>query len=190
MAADFEARFGIESVKELEKTLKQLGGKLILEYEYTDHYFRPSNHHWKNKVQTIRLRQHFFPPKQSEIFYSKTKMEKVGKLSFKRSLYPVPKLKLAEGDYQFCLGVLKDLGFRKWFSIVKKNGKYYDLVDCRISFERIRGLGWMGQLEIMSEDASQVAERLEGLIGKLGIERRELSFEPMSLFYARRKSLI
>jgi predicted adenylyl cyclase CyaB len=190
MAADFEIRFKVKDSQWLGEKIKSLGGKLIVEYEYTDHYFHPLAGKWDPQTQVLRIRHQMVPPKPVVVYYSKTKMARIGEYLFKKSLYPSPKLELAKGDLPFCLEVVKDLGFKKWFCIVKKGGKYFDLGEYRVAYEYVKGLGWLGQLEMMVANAKTVKSKLDILINTLKIDEKSLSFEPLGSYYRKIKNLV
>jgi adenylate cyclase class IV len=186
MAGKFECevRFFIGNVEEFERVLGRIGARQILSYEFIDYYYRPKGLRWDPLVQTLRIRKHLAPRKKSEILLTKVELIEQDGLAFKRSIYPQGKLRLFQGSFEECKGLLEDLGFEEWLKIEKRDGRVMELPNgLRFAYEFVDGLGWTGELEFEGIDVRRVSQLLRRFAQLLEIREGDMTFKPLASIY-------
>lgn len=191
MASPFECelRFMISDIDKFKRKLRELNAKVIFDYEFTDDYYvnylkKP----WDLTRKNLRLRIWKKPETKCEILFSKLELFDINGLKFKRSVLKEGKLCLYEGKLEDCKKLLESLGFRKWFSIEKKNCTLYliENYNFKTIHEFIPNLGWTGELEIEGDNPEKVGEKLENQIKLLGINKTEVTSDTLSAIYAKK----
>jgi len=180
-----EVRFKIDDIKKFEAELHRLGARIVLPYEFTDHYYKPPTEYWEPVEKNIRIRQWILPEKESVIYFVKLEIISIEGLQFKRSLYPEGKLPLFTGAFDACRMLLDDLGFEFWFSLSKQKACLWEVP--RLGFftavEYIEGLGWTAELEFEGQDPQGAASSMRQALDALQISREKVSHNPISVIY-------
>lgn len=110
----------------------------------------------------------------------------------KKSVYG-KKIALFIGPEDIAKDILKTLGFEYWFSIKKRGGKEYNLVDKKsdLNFnfyiEDIEGVGNMIEVEFKTSGAEANADKIVDL---LGVEKKNIIKKNMASFVAEKLGLI
>ncbi|MDR7435198.1 MAG: nucleoside 2-deoxyribosyltransferase [Armatimonadota bacterium] len=201
-----EVRFPIHDLKTFLDRIEKMGGRVLYEYRFTDHYFRPSSGHagigaelarwgrdWSlpTTLTTLRIREWFSPKRTSEVLLTKVEVQRRGNLTFKRSTYPEGKITLYEGPAERAVGILADLGYEPWLSIRKTECAMMEIPGWgHLIREYIDGLGWMSEVEVAGESVEEAAERLQSKLEVLGVDVQETSPEPLVVLYARHLGLL
>ena len=113
----------MKSIIKHKKHLLEVGGKLNFKYEFDDYYYQPALKSWDPIRKILRVRHWHSPKKTTTVYFVKNDVLKIGKLKFKRSLYPEGKLPIFSGDLKLCKELLKDLGFKEWLIVKKKRAE-------------------------------------------------------------------
>ena len=180
-----EVRFGIEDIEDFQARLDCLGARIVLPYEFTDHYYKPPAGHWDPTEKNIRIRQWIKPKKESIILIIKLEIISIDGLQFKRSLYPEGKLPLFTGKLDICRTLLDDLGFELWFSLKKEKACLWEVPQhgfCT-AVEYIEGLGWTAELEFEGNDPKKASSAIQQALNVLKIPRQKVSHNPISAIY-------
>jgi adenylate cyclase class IV len=184
-----EVRFGIDNVEDFQARLDQLGAKIALKYEFTDHYYKAPVGYWNPIEKNIRIRQWIQPQKESAVYFVKLEIITIEELQFKRSLYPEGKLPLFTGTIETCRMLLNDLGFGFWFSLRKEKACLWEVP--RHSFftavEYIEGLGWTAELEFEGQDPHKAATSIRQALDILKIPPQKVTHNPISVIYLQNK---
>ena len=194
MASPFECevRYGIEDINALEERLGELGARVIVPYEFTDHYFKPVGGAWNLVERNLRIREWKTPANPTTIFFVRTEIVSVGDIRFKRALYQDGKVPLFSGEVDICRSLLEDMGFEFWFDVRKQNAKLWEIPKHGFitAVEFIEGLNWIGELEFEGEDPEQAGHRIEEALGILGIPADRVSHKPISQIYAEKTGIV
>jgi len=187
-----EIRYMIEDLDVFEKRLDELNAKLIYNYEFSDHYFKPKRISWNPLYKTIRIREWFKPTKGCEVLFNKVEIMNIDGLIFKRSVYPQGKIRILKGNLRLCKDFLNELEFEEWFSIEKKNCKLVEIprYDFRTVYEYVSNLGWTGELETNGDDPEEVKRKLEEWIRILNIKKENVTYKPLSLIYGEKMGFL
>jgi len=180
-----EVRFGIDDIEDFEAKLERLGARIVLPYEFTDHYYKPPAGHWDPVEKNIRIRQWIKPEKDSIIYFIKLKIISIDGLQFKRSLYPEGKLPLFTGPLDMCRALLDDLGFESWFSLRKEKARLWEIPQHGFytAVEYIKGLGWTAELEFEGQDPQKAASAIRQALDALQIPDFKVTHNPISVIY-------
>lgn len=207
-----EVRFPIHDLQAFLDHVAGMGGRLLYEYTFTDHYFRPrggggglpagagleqdltrgaGDRSPAPSLVTVRIREWFSPKETAEVLLTKVEIHRRGNLAFKRSVYPEGKITLYEGPVEQARAILADLGYEPWLSIHKRDCAMMEIPGWGLVIrEYIDGLGWMSEVEVRGESLEDAEERLRGKLGILGVRMEEVSPEPLVVLYARRLGLL
>jgi len=183
----------ISDIDEFKKKLKDLKAKVIFDYEFTDHYYVNNlKTPWDLSKKNLRLRIWRKPKVKYRILFTVLELVDVDGLKFKRSLFKEGKLCLYEGKLEDCKKLLDYLGFKKWFSIEKKNCTLYEIPNYNFKtiHEFIPNLGWTGELEVKGDNLKEAGRILKREIELLGLDKVEVTSEPISLIYAKKNGLL
>ena len=180
-----EVRFGIDDIEDFEAKLDRLGARIVLPYEFTDHYYKPPAGHWDPVEKNIRIRQWIQPEKESTVYFVKLQVISVDGLQFKRSLYSEGKLPLFTGTVETCRQLLDDLGFEFWFSLRKEKARLWEVPRHGFftAVEYIEGLGWTAELEFEGQDPQKAASSIRQALKALKIPRQKVTHNPISAIY-------
>ena len=180
-----EVRFGIDDIEDFEVNLGRLGAKIALQYEFTDHYYKPPVEHWDPVEKNIRIRQWIKPEKDSIVYFVKLEIISIDGLQFKRSLYPEGKLPLFTGPLETCRELLDDLGFEFWFSLRKEKACLWEVPrhGFMTAVEYIEGLGWTAELEFEGQDPQKAGFAIQQALQALKIPRQKVTYNPISAIY-------
>jgi adenylate cyclase class IV len=181
-----EVRFVIADIDAFRRHLEKQGGKILFPYEFTDHYFKPVGAKWRLSERNLRIREWNYPSEPTTIFFVKTEIVTIGRLQFKRALYPEGKVPLYSGNIDACRSVLEGLGFEPWFEVAKKYSALWDLPrhGFKTPLEFIEGLGWTGELEFEGEDPQQAKENIENALKVMDVPVEAVTFKPISEIFA------
>ena len=194
MASPFECevRYEIEDIGALEERLGELEARVIVPYEFTDHYFKPVGGAWNLAERNLRIREWKTPARPTTIFFVKTEIVSIGDIRFKRALYSDGKVPLYSAEYDICRSLLGDMGFEPWFDVAKTNSTLWEIPkhDFITAVEFIEGLNWIGELEFEGEDPERAGRRIEEALGILGIPADRVSHKPISQIYAEEMGIV
>lgn len=181
-----EVRFMISDIEDFRKRLRELDVKLIYDYEFSDHYFRPKKMDWNLLYKNIRIREWSKPKEESEVLLNRTNIIKGDNIIFKRSIYPQGKIRLFKGKFYLCKEILNDLEFEEWFTIEKRDYKFLEVpkYNFKVVYEFVEKLGWMSELETNGENIGEAEKELEREMKVLKI--KEITYKPLSLIYMER----
>lgn len=180
-----EVRFGIEDIEDFQARLGRLGAKIVLPYEFIDHYYKPPTGYWNPVEKNVRIRQWIQPEKDSIVYFVKLEIVSLDGLQFKRSLYPEGKQPLFTGPLEICRTLLDDLGFEFWFSLRKEKARLWEVPRhgfCT-AVEYIEGLGWTGELEFEGNDPQQAGNAIKQALEVLSIPMQKATHNPISTIY-------
>ncbi len=178
-----EVRFRIDDIAEFHKTVAKLNVKLIKEYAFTDHYFKPLVGEWNSLEKTLRIRDWRKPDLPTAIYLTKDEVRHEGGFSFKRSVYPEGKKTIFTGTFNECQQILHDLGFHEVYFIEKKQGFVWQDTVQELEFcaEETDVLGWTGEMEIDGSDLEYVKQRIAWHQEVLHLSDEQLSFKPLAV---------
>ena len=187
-----EVRFFVDNPQTFTDKLKQLGAKLKLHYEFYDHYFAPFDFNtvpklwWHPRNCSMRLREWQSPASRPEICFTHVVCVDKGDTHFKRSLYQQGKIVLFQGEYAECERLLSDIGFERWFIVMKRDCTLWELqqYDMSVACEYIHGLGWMAELEAEGEDIVQAEKKLKNSLNLFEVSKDKLIWKPLSVVFA------
>jgi len=180
-----EVRFGIDDIEDFEAKLERLGARIVLPYEFTDHYYKLPAEDWDPVEKNIRIRQWIHPEEESTIYFVKLEVISIEGLQFKRSLYPEGKLPLFTGPLDMCRALLDDLGFESWFSLRKEKARLWEIPQhgfCT-AVEYIKGLGWTAELEFEGNDPQKAGSDIWQALKLLKIPRQKVTHNPTSVIH-------
>jgi len=180
-----EVRFEIDDIEDFQARLEQLGAKIALPYEFTDHYYKPLEGYWNPVEKNIRTRQWIQPEKESVIYFVKLEIISIDGLQFKRSLYLEGKLPLFTGSLDTCRKLLDDLGFEFWFSLKKERACLWEIPQHGFftAVEYIEGLGWTAELEFEGDDPQKAGSAIRQALSALQIPMQKVTHNPISTVY-------
>jgi len=187
MATTYEAeiRIFIDNIDDFEEKLNSLDGVVKLEYEFTDTYYKPKEKEWDPNQKNLRFREWHNPIERGNlIYFSKTEFVEKSGIKIKKSLLKEGKLVLFKGDKETAKNLLNDLGFSKWFIIVKKNCKVWFVkkLDAYVMVEFFPELGeWLAELEIEGTNIDKAGENIKNIVDALGVKK--YTFKPMSTIF-------
>ena len=190
MTAPFECevRFLIDDVEAFRRRLAALGGRVRFEYAFTDHYYRPPGGAWDPRTRALRVREHHRPAQPSEVLLTWTDLVQVGGLTFKRSRFPVGKVRLYEGAADECRAVATGLGYEPWLVVRKKAGLFYEIPEIgELVAEQVDGIGWMCELEVEGQNPSHAAAAILRKLEALGVSAEAVIPEPVAALVAARR---
>ncbi|MCX6813476.1 MAG: CYTH domain-containing protein [Candidatus Azambacteria bacterium] len=194
MASIFECevRYEIDNIKKFESRLKKLGANLLYPYSFEDYYYRPVKEKWNPSEKILRIRKWRYPKKPAEILFVKNEIISINGIKFKRSLYPQGKVLLFNGEFNICETLLHDLGFIPWFVLNKKKANFWKIkkYNFKTVTEYIENLGWNGELEFEGKNIQKAKTKIKKALEILEIAPKLVSFEPISLIYARKNKLL
>ncbi len=121
-----EVRFGIEDIDDFEAKLGWLEARVVLDYEFTDHYYKPAGSDWDPVKKNLRIRERIRPQKDPIIYFVKLEVVSAEGLRFKRALLAEGKLALFTGSLERCRALLAELGFETWFSVRKQKARLWE----------------------------------------------------------------
>lgn len=177
-----EIRYKIDDVDTIKAKFNKLGGKLIYPYHETDCYYIPKLGKWDPLVQNLRIRKWKDASKKSVIYFSKVEIIKSGQLLFKKSVYQGGKLELYRGEFKVCKSLLSDMGFKHWLSITKEAEYWgFEKLKFKTAFEKIKGLGIYGELEVMGSNIEKIKNEFNRLVSILEIKKSDISCYPISV---------
>jgi hypothetical protein len=141
--------------------------------------------------KNLRIRHRTSPEESSTLYFDKYEIIKIAGVGLKRSIYHGGKVVLFIGDLKECRSIAKDLGFKPLFSINKgegglihkKLGKYL----LKTFIENTSSFGWSGEIEY-DGTPKEIAAKLRADIAfleSIGIKRKDLTGDPLSVLYAR-----
>jgi adenylate cyclase class IV len=180
-----EVRFKIENINAFEATLARLDAKIVLPYEFTDHYYKPAGKPWDPIEKTLRIREWVEPKRPTAIYFVKLEIITMQGLSFKRSLYPEGKQSLFSGPVYLCRMLLEDLGFESWFALRKEKARLWEIPDHHFftAVEYIRDIGWTAELEFEGKDPQKVAPAIQRALELLQVPQHLVTHKPISSIY-------
>ena len=186
-----EVRFGIDDIEDFQARLDRLGARIVLPYEFTDHYYKSLAGHWDPVERNIRIRQWIRPEKDSIIYIVKLEIISIDGLQFKRSLYPEGKLLLFTGKLDTCRTLLEDLSFKFWFSLRKEKARLWEVPRHGFftAVEYIEGLGWTAELEFEGNDPRKACSSIQQALKLLKIPLQKVTHNPISAIYLQSRKL-
>ena len=110
-AFECEVRFPVGDIEAFHRRLGSLGGRVVLDYAFTDHYVRPAARLWDPRERALRIREHMSPEAGSEILLTHVEMTSAEGFSFKQSRFPEGKVRLYAGPLADCRRIVESLGF-------------------------------------------------------------------------------
>lgn len=181
-----EVRFPVVDINIYKKHILGLGGKLVYRYEFDDHYYYPGPGIWNPVEKILKIRRWLKPRKPTTIYFAQNRVIEKNGLKFKQSVYPEGKLPLFSGELNRCQEILRDLGFKKWFTIKKRNAEFWEVPTYGFEtvFEFIPGLGWSGELEEEGKDVQKAKKRLDDELNLLDVDLNKVDYRPISVIYA------
>ncbi len=183
-----EVRFSIPDINIFRQLVDSLNLKVIKEYAFTDHYYKPVSGAWNSLEKTVRIRVWEKPHLATAIYLTKDEVKHEDGFSFKRSLYPEGKKNIFEGSLEECRQVLTDFGFREAYHIQKKQGYVWQDTDQELEFcaEETDLLGWTGEMEIDGSDLEYVKQRIAKHKQVLNLSDEQLSYKPLAVLIEER----
>jgi adenylate cyclase class IV len=157
---------------------------------YTDDYYKPkgiSSKEFDPNNVTLRTRK-LGSDKDMTILLDKISYE----AGLKKSAYG-KKVVLFTGPEDIAKDILKTLGFEHWFSIKKRGGKEYNIVDKKSNLnfnfylEDIESIGNTIEVEFKTSGAGANSDKI---IYILGIEKKNIINKNMASFVAGKLGLI
>lgn len=165
-----EVRFLIDDIESFRARLAALGARVIQEYAFTDHYYRPAGgalHQmvqggaWNPLEHALRIREHHRPAQAAEVLLTWTELRGTDGLRFKRSRLPEGKARLYRGAPDDCRTVVGGLGFEPWLVVRKETGIMYAVPDLgELVIEHVGGVGWMCEVEVEGRDPEVAAQAI------------------------------
>ena len=191
-----EVRFIVENIKGLKRRLHLLGGRTIKEYKFTDHILKPScgnGREWLLDQRILRVREWHLPEQISELIFTHTRIARMGRLSFKRTIYPCGKIVMHRGYHEEIMRLVSDLEFQTWYSVVKRWGKLIELERLRgevVALEDVEGVGMVLEVEVWGEDVEAVSRRMLKIVEEIGLDIQKAIPKPLPVIVAERQGLI
>ena len=189
-----EVRFFIQNIDEFKERIALVGGKLLNDFSFVDYYYAPKNKSWNPLNNSLRIREWRNSNKSTAVWLSKQVIETVDGLSFKRSLYPEGKIKLFEGELDYCKEILNDLGFEPICIIDKKQGFAWriDVGEQAFEFctEEIDQLGWTGEFELDGTNTKAIKKLIQKYQELLGLSINQMSSKPMFVIWEENKKVV
>lgn len=189
MTAPFECevRLLIEDLGAFQERLRAIGARVIREYAFTDHYYRPAGRAWSPHEHALRIREHLRPASPAEVLLTWTEMRSVDGLRFKRSRLPDGKARLFCGAVDDCRTVVGGLGFEPWLVVRKDAGIMYTAPEFgNLVIEQVAGIGWMCELEVEGRDPDAAAQAIRQKLTALGAPVDAAIPEPLASYVGRR----
>ena len=179
-----EVRYKIENIKLFKRKLKELKAKLLFHYEFTDYYYGPKDKNLDLVRKNLRIREWQKPKNQTTIYFVKNEVILIDKVKFKRALYPQGKVPLFSGKLKTCKSLLKDLGFKKLFTIKKEKATFWELPQgFKTVLEYIKGIGWWGELEFNGKNPVLAKKEIEKALKILEIKKENVSYKTISAIF-------
>lgn len=189
MTAPFECevRLLIEDAGAFQERLRALGARVIQEYAFTDHYYRPAGRAWNPHERALRIREHLRPAQPAEVLLTWTEMRSAGGLRFKRSRLPDGKAQLFHGTLDDCRMIVDGLEFEPWLVVRKDAGFMYTVPGLgELVIERVAGIGWMCEVEVEGRDPDAGAQAIRRNLAVLGAPVDAAIPDPLASYVARR----
>ncbi len=175
-----EVRVPLSDVEVFRHRIASLDGRVLQEYAFSDHYFRPRWNLWDSRTHALRVREFHRPPQPSEVLLTSVEGVEAEGLRFKRSRFAEGKVRLYSGGLAECQRVVESLGFAPWLVVQKHDGVLYDLPRVgKVIVEHVVDVGWMSELEVAGTDPHQVAHRLREMLRVLEVDPRLVVADPV-----------
>ncbi len=158
---EVEARFIVPP--DFKDKLIKMGFKVIKEYTFTDHFFRPKGG-WSGE-KSLRARDW---GERCEILFDHIQIKEVNGIRVKRSKYPEGKVKLYEGQVERCLELLEDMEFERCGIIEKEEGYLLSNGKYTVALEKINGK-WVLEIEVEGKDVDKAIDELRRISEELGL---------------------
>ncbi len=188
MAKEFEVRFFPDrSFDEYLSFLISKGGKVIKDYSFTDHIFRGDDRDfWDLRRRILRIREWKRPVTYSEVLFTAMTSE----LGVKATIFE-GKVKLFQGDFTTCIKLLEEMGFKEWFSVVKRRGHLVEMPEKFVlALEEIDGVGVVGELEFHVDDPGEARNLISKALKVIEIDEGMTTHKSMPLIAAEHLGLL
>ena len=189
MASKFECeiRIYIDNINEFENKLNDLEAKIILEYNFSDTYYKQKSNDWNPLNKTMRLREWHNPNRGNFVYYSVTEFIENNGITFKRSKLKEGKKVLCKGDLAKAKEFLQKNNFEPWLKVTKKDCKIWksDKLPSAIIVEYINELSWTAEIEVEGEDINQASNNIKEILQKL--KENNFSSKPVSVLVSEAK---
>lgn len=183
MTAPFECevRFLVGDIEAFHRRLGSLGGRVVLDYAFTDHYLRPSGRPWDPRQRALRIREHHVPASGGELLLTHVEMLQVDGLPFKRSRFAEGKVRLYAGGLEACRRVAEGLGFEPWITVRKRDGQLFEIPGFgELVTEHVEGVGWMCEVEEAGGDPRAAVSAIRRKLEALGVTPEQVMAEPVA----------
>ena len=179
-----EVRYKIENIKKFERSIKELGAKLLYPYRFTDYYYGPKDKNWDLVKKNLRIREWQKPKNPTTIYFVRNEVVSIGRIRFKRAFYPQGKVPLFSGELKMCESLLEGLGFKKLFIVKKEKATFWALPQgFKTVLEYIKGIGWWGELEFNGKNPATAKKEIERALKILGIKKENVSYKTISAIF-------
>lgn len=189
MASKFECeiRIFIDDINTFEKKLEDLEAKVILEYNFSDTYYKQNNFDWNPLNKTMRLRQWHNPNRGIFVYYSKTEFVKESGITFKRSTLKEGKKVLFKGRLDKAKKFLQKDNFYPWLEVKKNNCKIWESnkLSSALVVEYIDELGWTAEVEVEGKNTNEASLKLKQVLETL--DEKNFSSKPVSVLVSKSK---
>jgi adenylate cyclase class 2 len=153
MFIEIEAKLKVDSLREVEKKLQQLGARFKAEQSQSDIHFDDSNTTLANSDRCLRLRRQVVGDKTRYFLTYKGAKEKS---NFKKR----QEIEIEVSDTDAMQKLLSALGYKQRLCVEKKRC-LWRLGECEVALDRLEGLGSF--VEIEGPGDNQIAEVQESL---------------------------
>ena len=180
-AFECEVRFPVGDIEAFHRRLGSLGGRVVLDYAFTDHYLRPAARPWDPRERALRIREHMSPEAGSEILLTHVEMTSAEGFSFKQSRFPEGKVRLYAGSLADCRRIVESLGFLPWIAVRKRDGKLFEIPELgELVTEHVEGMGWMCEVEEEGSDPRAAVSAIRRKLEALGVTPDQVTAEPVA----------
>jgi adenylate cyclase class 2 len=158
---EVEIKAYCEDSEALRARIAELGGALEGSLMEEDSYFGHPSRDFAASDEAFRIRR---TPVGSVVTYKGPKIGERSKTRFEKEV--------AIGDADGFAEILDRLGFRP-AGTVRKSRELYALEGVHVCLDKVEGLGYFAELEVLSEEREEAERRLFALAERLGLSRFE-----------------
>lgn len=182
-----EVRFLIEDIESFHGRLAKMGARAMLDYAFTDYYYRPRGIPWDTRTRALRIREHHVPVQPCEILLTWIEMTQMDGITFKRSRFPEGKVRLYEGTIADCRAVLDGLALDAWLTVRKHGGTLFEIPGLgELVTELVDSVGWMCEVEVEGANAAQAARTIKERLRALEVPLDAVISDPIAAIVAGR----
>ncbi|MBD3228098.1 MAG: hypothetical protein GF329_07900 [Candidatus Lokiarchaeota archaeon] len=196
-----EIRIHIKNIEDFKNKLEDLNSRIIKKYKFIDEIYTPIGAiDWDHQRKVVRIRK-YSDETNCRILFSHIDFIKHQGFRFKRSKYPGGKLDLFKGEKTLARKILKDLGFRYFFSIEKSDGKLIKIplkdsqIDFIIALEEIRGWRkerkkpkcdvYLAEIEVWTKTLSDIIKIFNDRLEYLDISKEDVISDTVPFYISK-----